>query len=327
MTPDWALKDDCEEIENLIPQYGDGYLDPESARRVEAHLESCHSCMTALADYREFVSMFTESSIPSLKERAMATSEFDNESMSLFAENLVSGRVGPGTRLESAEIARLCGITETRARSLIDQLRCYDIAEVDEHGNLTLASILGQQFLEMLQLRRKVETKAVVGFIANKDASIEPLKAIHKQMEAIERRGRLTKQEQQTFFRYDVRFHKEIATGSNVEGAVEAILTIMIKCHLPGAESLEDDQNHASRVIVEHGAIISALEEAENENVQRKAACDAVELHLENSLLRWAKLKTVKSASNVTTPDRTPCGPLEECGMPESAKAVFDERW
>ena len=74
-----------------------------------------------------------------------------------LAEDIVAGRIPPGTNLEERSLASQCAISRTPVREALRQLVGTGLAETRAGGGVTVARIDGQRLSDMFEALGELE--------------------------------------------------------------------------------------------------------------------------------------------------------------------------
>lgn len=134
---------------------------------------------------------------PSLKEIAYRT----------IREKILNGAFEPGVRIREDRLAEEIAMSRTPVREAINQLAAEGLLNHIPRRGIYLKEISPEQIVELLDVRKALETLAVVRCIENiSTTGLSQLESIHEKFKHC-----LEKKQYRACNRLDSRFHREIA--------------------------------------------------------------------------------------------------------------------
>jgi len=128
-----------------------------------------------------------------------------------LADDIVQGRLSPGTALEEIELARIFGVSRTPVREAIRQLEAEGFARARPRRGAVVASIAPERLLEMFQVMGELEAVcARESALAMTQAERRGLEEIHRACAAAVRGGDL-----EAYYAANESFHDALYTGSH----------------------------------------------------------------------------------------------------------------
>jgi len=129
----------------------------------------------------------------------------------LIADEIVAGRLAPGTPLEEVEIAKRYGVSRTPVREALRELAASGLVEARPHRSALVARPSEERLRSMLAVRAELEAMAA-GLCATAigAAGRAELENLHAEMADAMRAGDCARYDE-----LDSRFHAAIAAGSH----------------------------------------------------------------------------------------------------------------
>lgn len=129
----------------------------------------------------------------------------------LIADEIIAGRLAPGTPLEEVEIAKRYGVSRTPVREALRELAASGLVEARPHRSALVARPSEERLRSMLTVMAELEAMAAGLCAQAMGASVRvELEHLHAEMAETVRAGNLPRYDQ-----LDARFHAAVATGSH----------------------------------------------------------------------------------------------------------------
>lgn len=182
----------------------------------------------------------------------------------LIEEEIATGQLVPGSRLDEVELATRFGVSRTPIREALNLLLGEGVIESRPRRGAVVAQISPQRLVEMFEVMAELE--AMCARLAVRRMSDRELDALQEAHEAC--RGAALANDSDAYFYANEKFHYAIYAGSH--NAFLAEQAIFLQRKLRPYRRLQLRVRHrTNRSFEEHQGIIDALREGDAEKVAR----------------------------------------------------------
>jgi DNA-binding GntR family transcriptional regulator len=186
-------------------------------------------------------------------------------------EDILAGRLQPGTELSEVALAREFGTSRGPLREALGRLASEGLVTITPRRGAVVTQLTRREFIDAYQVREALETLAVRLAVPRlSEAEIAHLREMCELMERAARAG-----EVQVFFETNNRFHEALvrASGNRKLHELHRLLLGQMVPYLPRSLELRGNLRQS---VDEHRAILAAIEARESER-----AADLVAAHIE----------------------------------------------
>ncbi len=177
-----------------------------------------------------------------------------------LSDEIVSGRIGPGARLDEQSLADRFGLSRTPVREALGQLAAMGLVEKRPHSGVVVAEVTVERLVHMFEVMAELE--AVCARLAARrmsDAARATLEAEHRATEALARCH--------DFEGYEAAnraFHRAVYEGSGNPMMLETADDFRRRLN-PFRRAQFHVEGRIARSFREHGAIVAAIVEGDEE--------------------------------------------------------------
>lgn len=171
-----------------------------------------------------------------------------------LADDIIMGRLTPGTRLDEIGIAKRFGVSRTPVREALGQLAVMGLAVARPHRGVTVASISPEKMGQLFELMAEFEG-ACARLAAHRMTPAErrKLEAIHEDSRVLMQRG-----DAAGYGQANDAFHEALYAGSHNDYLIEA--TLNTKQRLSPFRTAQFRQvGRLHRSFEEHGRVVEAV--------------------------------------------------------------------
>jgi DNA-binding GntR family transcriptional regulator len=175
-------------------------------------------------------------------------------------EDILAGRLEPGTELSEVALAREFGTSRGPLREALGRLASEGLVTITPRRGAVVAQLSREEFIDAYQVREALETLAVrLAVPLMSDAEIAHLRELCELMDRAARAN-----EVHVFFETNNSFHEALVRGSRNRKLhdVHRILVGQMVPYLPRSLEL---RGNLQRSVAEHQAILAAVEERDAE--------------------------------------------------------------
>ncbi|MBA4791948.1 MAG: GntR family transcriptional regulator [Rhizobiales bacterium] len=220
---------------------------------------------------------------PARRRRAAVRSVTRTEELRLqIADDIVGGRIAPGTALEEMEIAKRYGVSRTPVREVIRDLAASGLVETRPHRSALVAKPSLDRLRGMFEVMAELEALCAGLCAVNMTASERgQLQAIHADLADLTRKGDETNY---TFL--NERFHTFLYAGAHNAYLTE--LTLATRARLqPFRRAQFRNLGRLALSYSEHDAVVTAI--LRGDKAEAAAAMRAHILTVEHAYERYAE--------------------------------------
>jgi DNA-binding GntR family transcriptional regulator len=172
-----------------------------------------------------------------------------------IADDIVHGRLVPGTSLDETSIAATFGVSRTPIREAIRQLEAIGLVEARGPRGAIVAALSDSQLDEMFAVMGELEALcarwSAVAMTANERRYLLALQ---------EESGRLVSGGQrESYVEFNTRFHEAIYGGSHNRFLAELALSVRKRC-APFRRAQFETLGRLAKSHAEHGAVVTAIQ-------------------------------------------------------------------
>ena len=211
-------------------------------------------------------------------------------------EEIATGRLLPGTRLDEVELAARFGVSRTPLREALRLLLGEGLVETRPQRGTVVAQVTPQRLIEMFEVMAELE--AMCARLAARrlsDAELAEIEAAHEAC-----RGSAAARDADAYFYANERFHYAIYAASHNTFLFEQSAALQRKLR-PYRRLQLRVRNRPQRSFEEHQAIVDALREGDADQAQR-----AIRSHVVVQGERFADL--IASLGQMTAPAEAAAG-------------------
>ena len=174
----------------------------------------------------------------------------------LLRQRIFKREMEPGSWIDELKIAEAYGISRTPLREALKVLAAEGLVTMKVRRGAYVTEVSEQDLSDVYHLLSLLESDAA-GVVAAQasDAQVEELKALHKQLEAAARPGKL---DRQSFFEINERFHMRLLAIANNRWRDQMVLDLRKVMKLNRHNSLLKS-GRIQESLAEHRAIMEAL--------------------------------------------------------------------
>lgn len=172
-----------------------------------------------------------------------------------IADDIVHGRLLPGTALDETSIAATFGVSRTPIREAIRHLAAIGLVDVRARRGAVVAALSDQQLDEMFAVMAELEALcARWSAIAMSAAERRNLLNLQDESERLVSSG-----QREAYVDFNNRFHEAIYGGSHNSFLAELALTVRMRC-APFRRAQFETLGRLAKSHVEHGAVVDAIQ-------------------------------------------------------------------
>jgi DNA-binding GntR family transcriptional regulator len=182
-------------------------------------------------------------------------------------EDILAGRLEPGTELSEVALAREFGTSRGPLREALGRLASEGLVTITPRRGAVVAQLSRDEFIDAYQVREALETLAVrLAVPLMSDAEISHLRELCELMDRAARAN-----EVHVFFETNNSFHEALVRGSRNRKLhdVHRMLVGQMVPYLPRSLEL---RGNLQQSVAEHHAILAAIEERDSERAARLLA-------------------------------------------------------
>ena len=169
-------------------------------------------------------------------------------------EQIATGKLLPGSRLDEAELAKRYNVSRTPIREAINLLLGEGLIETRPRRGVVVSRVTPQRLIEMFEVMAELEVMCAQ--LAARRMSEDELAAIEKAHEACQ--GAVDASDPEAYFYANERFHYAIYTASHNSFLFEQASALQRKLR-PYRRLQLRVRNRIQRSFAEHQAIVNAL--------------------------------------------------------------------
>ena len=184
----------------------------------------------------------------------MSTASLPERLRESIEEDIATGKLLPGTRLDEVELATRFGVSRTPIREALRLLLGEGLVETRPHRGAVVAQVTPQRLIEMFEVMAELE--AMCARLAARRMSDEELAELESAHEAC--RGSAAARDADAYFYANERFHYAIYAASHNTFLFEQAASLQRKLR-PYRRLQLRVRNRPQRSFEEHQAILDAL--------------------------------------------------------------------
>ena len=177
-------------------------------------------------------------------------------------EEIATGKLLPGSRLDEAELAKRFNVSRTPIREALNLLLGEGLIEMRPRRGVVIARVTPQRLIEMFEVMAELEV--MCARLAARRMSEDELAAIESAHAACE--GAVVMRDPDAYFYANERFHFAIYTASHNSFLFEQAASLQRKLR-PYRRLQLRVRNRIQRSFEEHQAIVDALREGDDERL------------------------------------------------------------
>jgi DNA-binding GntR family transcriptional regulator len=177
-------------------------------------------------------------------------------------EEIATGKLLPGSRLDEAELAKRFNVSRTPIREALNLLLGEGLIEMRPRRGVVIARVTPQRLIEMFEVMAELEV--MCARLAARRMSEDELAAIESAHAACE--GAVATRDPDAYFYANERFHFAIYTASHNSFLFEQAASLQRKLR-PYRRLQLRVRNRLQRSFEEHQAIVDALREDDAERL------------------------------------------------------------
>lgn len=199
-----------------------------------------------------------------------------------IADDIVRGRLAPGTALEEVEIAKRYGVSRTPVREALRDLAASGLVEARPHRSALVAQPSLERLRGMFDVMAELEALCAGMCAVNMTAAERAgLKAIHEELADLTRRG-----DESRYTMLNERFHTTLYAGSHNDYLSE--LTLATRARLqPFRRAQFRTLGRLARSYEEHDRVVNAI--LRGDKAEAASAMRAHILTVEDAYERYAE--------------------------------------
>jgi DNA-binding GntR family transcriptional regulator len=186
-------------------------------------------------------------------------------------EEIATGKLLPGTRLDEVDLATRFGVSRTPIREALRLLLGEGLVETRPHRGAVVAQVTPQRLIEMFEVMAELE--AMCARLAARRVSDAELAEIEAAHEAC--RGSAAARDADAYFYANERFHYAIYAASHNTFLFEQSAALQRKLR-PYRRLQLRVRNRPQRSFEEHQAIVDALREGDADKAQQSIRAHVV---------------------------------------------------
>jgi DNA-binding GntR family transcriptional regulator len=197
-----------------------------------------------------------------------------------IAEDIVAGRLAPGTALEEVPLAAAYGVSRTPVREALRRLESSGLVQTRPRRGAVVARPEPRRLREMFAVMAELEALAAIGCArAMRPAERRELEALHRRMAAMVRAADVA-----SYREANVAFHQALYDGSQ-NGYLAELAADTRRRLAPFRAAQLEAPDRMRRSHEEHGAIVTAILRGDGE-----AAAQVMREHLALTEAAWGRM-------------------------------------
>ncbi|TMW72841.1 GntR family transcriptional regulator [Alteribacter natronophilus] len=196
-------------------------------------------------------------------------------------DNILTGKLAPGSRIVSGQLAEQYQISRTPLREALRQLQIEGLLENDKAG-LRVVKIDAKDFEELCDCRLYLE-KEVIRLVAE-EATDDQLQEINKVLEHSEKEINSEGSNHKKILELNAEFHRLVIDCCSNKRLIQLVNQVRSVLLIYRGMILRDE-SHNKEILEEHKMIFNSITERDKER-----AAEAIEMHLTNDKIRGNKM-------------------------------------
>ena len=228
------------------------------------------------------------------KMQPMSSTRLSERLRESIEEEIATGKLLPGTRLDEVDLATRFGVSRTPIREALRLLLGEGLVETRPQRGTVVAQVTPQRLIEMFEVMAELEAMcARLAARRMSDAELTEVEAAHEAC-----RGSAAARDADAYFYANERFHYAIYAASHNSFLFEQAAALQRKLR-PYRRLQLRVRNRPQRSFEEHQAIVDALREGDADKAQQ-----AIRSHVVVQGERFADL--IASLDQMTAPAEAP---------------------
>lgn len=179
-------------------------------------------------------------------------------------EAILTGTLKPGERLMEIHLAQTLGVSRTPVRDAIRKLENEGLAVMVPHKGAEVAKITKKQLLNVLEVRKALETLAVQSACMHMSKEeMNRLERTHLKVKEM-----AEKKDLKAVAKADVHFHDSIYAAADNETLLQILNDLSQQMYRYRIEYLKNVKNYTI-IVQEHEAILQAIRKMDKEHAVR----------------------------------------------------------
>lgn len=191
-----------------------------------------------------------------------------------LAEQILSGQLNPGERIEEKRVTEQFGVSRTPVRDALRQLAATGLVAIKPHRGVTVVDLDVEQLTDMFEAQAEIEALCA-RLSAGRMTSIERRKL---QLAATRSEPALATTDHQLYSDANEEFHHRIYAGAHNDTLEQLAINLWNRVAPFRRSTFFKLGNRMERSFVEHEAIVAAILAGDEEAAQR-----AMHSHITNS--------------------------------------------
>lgn len=191
-----------------------------------------------------------------------------------LAEQILSGQLNPGERIEEKRVTEQFGVSRTPVRDALRQLAATGLVAIKPHRGVTVVDLDVEQLTDMFEAQAEIEALCA-RLSAGRMTSIERRKL---QLAANRSEPALATTDHQLYSDANEEFHHRIYAGAHNDTLEQLAINLWNRVAPFRRSTFFKLGNRMERSFVEHEAIVAAILAGDEEAAQR-----AMHSHITNS--------------------------------------------
>ena len=185
----------------------------------------------------------------------MATPTKAQQIQQAIADDIVHGRLAPGTALDETSIAAAFGVSRTPIREAIRQLDAIGLVEARARRCTVVADLSDRQLDEMFAVMAEVEA------LCARWSAIAMTAAERRQLLALQEHGArlVSAGNREAYVDLNNRFHEAIYRGAHNDFLAELALSVRTRC-APFRRAQFETLGRLAKSHAEHDAVVTAIQ-------------------------------------------------------------------
>ena len=172
-----------------------------------------------------------------------------------IADDIVHGRLPPGTSLDETAIAAAFGVSRTPIREAIRQLEAIGLVEAPAQRGAVVASLEGRRLDELFAVMAELEALcARWSAIAMTTAERRNLLSLQAESERLVSGG-----QREAYVAFNGRFHEAIYAGAHNSVLADLAMSVRRRC-APFRRAQFETLGRLAKSHAEHGAVVDAIQ-------------------------------------------------------------------
>ncbi len=182
-----------------------------------------------------------------------------------IADDIVHGRLAPGTALDETSVAAAFGVSRTPIREALRQLEAIGLVEARAQRGSVVAKLTDRQLDDMFAVMAEVEALcARWSALAMTSAERRRLLTLWEESEQLVSAGR-----REAYVEFNNRFHETIYRGAHNDFLADLAISVRTRC-APFRRAQFETLGRLTKSHAEHGAVVLAIQRGDAEAAARE---------------------------------------------------------